>query len=176
MHCPKCGHRQNSDEIRFCSKCGFDLKGVKELLAPEKYRMKAKENKARVTGFRHGAGVIIFGFMLTCVLYILSQLGVVPGSYSKIAFMTFLTLGMARALIPIVFGEVKSPRKSEDFAAVDEQDQTQLTGNEFSNKSLPEAKYYPPADFAAKKYTTNELVPILSVTEHTTRHLEKEIK
>ncbi len=33
MYCPKCSQQQASDEVRFCSRCGFQLGVVKELLA-----------------------------------------------------------------------------------------------------------------------------------------------
>src|SRR5262249_53952607 len=32
MHCPQCGQQQVSDVIRFCSRCGFPLEGVIQLL------------------------------------------------------------------------------------------------------------------------------------------------
>ena len=32
MFCPKCSQQQAADEVRFCSRCGFPLGGVKELL------------------------------------------------------------------------------------------------------------------------------------------------
>ena len=34
MHCPQCGQRIISAEVRFCKDCGFALDGVKELLTP----------------------------------------------------------------------------------------------------------------------------------------------
>ena len=33
MHCPRCGQQQASEEIRFCSKCGFPLGLISEILA-----------------------------------------------------------------------------------------------------------------------------------------------
>jgi hypothetical protein len=33
MYCPKCSQLQVSDDVRFCSRCGFQLKIVSELLA-----------------------------------------------------------------------------------------------------------------------------------------------
>ena len=175
MHCPKCGQEQNSDEIRFCSKCGFDLKGVKELLAPEKYRARAKGNEARVRGFQQGAGLLVFGFVLTCVLFILREFGAVPGSYSKIAFMAFLTLGIARMCIPVIFSGNDSNESKNDLFKPD-LETNKLSGAQIRDKSLPEAEYRPPVNVAAKTFDTNELVPIPSVTEGTTRNLEKEFQ
>ena len=33
IHCPKCGQQQTSNEIRYCSRCGFLLTGVSEIVA-----------------------------------------------------------------------------------------------------------------------------------------------
>ena len=33
MYCAKCSQLQGSDNARFCSRCGFALYGVKELIA-----------------------------------------------------------------------------------------------------------------------------------------------
>jgi len=33
MYCPKCSQIQTEDGLRFCSRCGFQLGVVKELLA-----------------------------------------------------------------------------------------------------------------------------------------------
>ena len=33
MHCPQCGQQQAADIVRFCSRCGFPLDGVMQLLA-----------------------------------------------------------------------------------------------------------------------------------------------
>ena len=35
MYCPKCSHQQATDTVRFCSRCGFQLDIVKELLESE---------------------------------------------------------------------------------------------------------------------------------------------
>jgi hypothetical protein len=35
MYCPKCGHHQASEELRFCSRCGFKLGVIKAYLAEE---------------------------------------------------------------------------------------------------------------------------------------------
>jgi hypothetical protein len=35
MYCPKCSQQQASDNVRFCSRCGFQLNVIKELLASD---------------------------------------------------------------------------------------------------------------------------------------------
>ena len=37
MHCPRCGQQQISNETRFCSRCGFQLGVVSELLLHDGY-------------------------------------------------------------------------------------------------------------------------------------------
>jgi uncharacterized membrane protein YvbJ len=35
MYCPRCNQQQASDEVSFCTRCGFQLGVVKELLATD---------------------------------------------------------------------------------------------------------------------------------------------
>lgn len=39
MFCPKCGHEQASESVRFCSSCGFKLNTVDESLAKLLFKM-----------------------------------------------------------------------------------------------------------------------------------------
>ncbi len=54
MYCPQCSQPQLSEEMRFCSRCGFSLSGVKELVAaggettspaPKKRKKRPRVNK-----------------------------------------------------------------------------------------------------------------------------------
>jgi hypothetical protein len=50
MHCPKCGHKQSGDSARFCSRCGFQLEAVVDLLsAGEQHLKREKREIAGVT-------------------------------------------------------------------------------------------------------------------------------
>ena|SRR5688572_27935341 len=48
MFCPQCGHQQISNETRFCSRCGFSLSFVIEML--DKSSTQLKREKRELTG------------------------------------------------------------------------------------------------------------------------------
>ena len=48
MFCPQCGHRQVSNEIRFCSRCGLPLDAVTDLLDDSAKTLQRK--KREITG------------------------------------------------------------------------------------------------------------------------------
>lgn len=63
MHCPKCGQQQVLDEMRFCSRCGFALGIVTELILtggtlPER---ETESFAARLSGRKRGKR---FGLLL----------------------------------------------------------------------------------------------------------------
>ncbi len=78
MHCPRCGQQQVSGETKFCSRCGFQLVIVTELLAnggilPQLAALQKKKtffNKKNGVMFS-GAWFIFFTMFLTSVWAIL---------------------------------------------------------------------------------------------------------
>lgn len=175
MHCPQCGHRQNSDEISFCAKCGFELSGVRELLAPKlretKGERKRKINKAQ----RQGFSMILFGLVVIMILTILRDFFSIPKSVITASVLIFMIGGMIRMVSPYIFGG-NNLTESKDDSLEDNMEKSKLSGERFSNNALPEAEYRPPVNFGTKKFDTNELVSPSSVTEDTTRKLKKEFQ
>jgi hypothetical protein len=172
MHCPQCGQEQTSDKIRFCTKCGFALTDVKEILVPGS--RKKNSQKKLVRSITQGMALIIFGLISSMLFAILHELNMVPKSFAKISVLVFFVLGMIRMGLPFITGENSLPAKKvtslEPDAATDN-----LIETSFSGKSLPEAQYSPPINFAAKNYGTAELASTPSVTENTTKLLKKEL-
>ena len=60
MFCPDCGHRQVSDDMRFCSQCGLPLDSVLDLVASGE---QLKREKRQITGI---------GLMMATVLLLLN--------------------------------------------------------------------------------------------------------
>ena len=71
MYCPQCGQQQVSIDLRFCSRCGFQLGGVTELLASggELPGLDKRDNKKlrspRAEGFARGVLVCHCDWALT---------------------------------------------------------------------------------------------------------------
>lgn len=172
MHCPRCGQRQNSDEIRFCTKCGLEIGDVKDLLAPElrqtNLQRKSELNKAR----RQGMIMIFSSFALIIIFAGLQEFFPLP-KIIALVLLLFMIGGAFRASMPSLFTG-KNLAKSKVDLPEDSLEINKLKDEQFSDKSLPEAEYRPPINYSTKQFDTNELVAPLSVTENTTRNLEKE--
>ena len=74
MHCPKCGQQQVTDEMRFCSRCGFSLGIVTELLVtggtlPER---ETESLGARFSGRKRGKRLGLLLMMTGMVLAIIA--------------------------------------------------------------------------------------------------------
>jgi uncharacterized membrane protein YvbJ len=80
MYCPKCSQQKISDEMRFCSRCGFSLSAVRELIASGSAivehgaEAQAGQLSQSQRGVRKGACMMIAGLVLTVVVGVLSRI------------------------------------------------------------------------------------------------------
>ncbi len=175
MHCPRCGHQQNSDEIRFCTKCGLEIGDVKALLAPELRELKSKRKSEINKAQRQGMMLVFSGFAVILILAILRDFIAVPKSLFAVSVLIFIIGGAIRMSFPSLFGR-NDLAENKDDSFENDFETNKLDGKQIFDKSLPEAEFHPPIDFGTKKFDTNELIAPSSVTEDTTRQLEKELK
>lgn len=174
MHCPRCGHPQTSDKIRFCTKCGLAMNDVKELLVPQMGEVKEKKKNKIGKAVRQGLGLMLFGFVLITILAILRDLSIVPQVFVKIAALVFCVGGVVRMSYPFVFG--KNVSKEANYALREyDAAENNLTDKHTAGKSLPQAQYYPPVNFGAKNFDTAEMIQSPSVTENTTKLLKESL-
>ncbi|MGI9055397.1 MAG: hypothetical protein ACR2F2_06290, partial [Pyrinomonadaceae bacterium] len=110
MFCPRCGQEQISDETRFCSRCGFLLTGVSEVIAndgliPEiSGQYKDGKISPKKRGIKQGAmlflsGILIVPLLGIIVVSILNFEGYLVGIA---ALLTFLG-GILRMLFALLF-------------------------------------------------------------------------
>ena len=151
------------------------MSDVKELLAPELHQKKAKRKSAATKAARQGMTLVFSGFVVILILAILRDFFPVPKSLFAIAVLIFIIGGAIRMAMPSLFGNHISTDGTDDWREAD-LETNKLTGGKFPQKFLPEAEYRPPINFGAKIYDTNELLAPASVTEDTTRPLEKEFQ
>ncbi len=180
MFCPKCGQQQAPASVRFCSRCGFPLDGVLQLLGsggilpiysePEG----PKEMSPRKKGVRQGGMLLLLGIVLVPVLGVLA-------SYSNSSFPEILTAlaalicflgGPLRMLYAAVFEEgAPNPYRARPFV------QAPMPAPQFNpqvhNAALPPASAQPGLGWRQRPVTA-ELANRPSVTEGTTRLLDKE--
>ncbi|HEX8367554.1 MAG TPA: hypothetical protein VF604_03220 [Pyrinomonadaceae bacterium] len=179
MHCPRCGQQQVSEDTRFCSRCGFPLGLVSEILAhggvlPQLADLHNKKKKflTRKNGLKIGLiWFLLFSFLLTPLAGIA---GLEEGA-GVVAILGF-SGGLLMMLVSWMFLE-NEPK----FSQFDPSYQTNsyLSGNAAPQNALPPPQsqpvrdFVPPAAGAWKAPNTGELVPH-SVTDGTTKLLQKE--
>jgi MFS family permease len=184
MHCPQCGQQQLSDEMRFCSRCGFGLGIVTELLVtggtlPER---ETESLAAKFGGRKRGKRL---GLLLMLTAMLLAMIGGIihdsllhqhnaPGLAGKLLlFLPAIIIGVAgfvRFFYALLLetnvqgltspllprnAAMKSAPDAEDYAA------------------LPPSLGVPASSFGAKRGDTTEMVNVPSVTENTTKLLDQ---
>lgn len=165
MYCPKCSQQQVAEAARFCSRCGFPLDAVVELIANDGLpapRAAAPPEVApplRRKGIREGAKVGLAGLVLMPIGYALCFV-----FHSPIPFVITLTvflMGLAQMLYFRVFGDVETPvpRRVSFLDAPPARD--------FALPSVAAAQLPP-------RVNTAEMAPPSSVAEQTTTLLDKD--
>lgn|SRR5688572_24436610 len=171
MYCPRCGQQQVSDDMKFCSRCGLPIGGLTEwlagggALARREPETQAYLPPPRRKGVRRGAklmflsGVLFFIFLLIALIGDEEAVMIIP----VILFFVSLVI-----MLYSRFFEEPKPIKSQ---------QTSGLGAMSQGSALPPASTIPlhgPGNLAGQQVRTNELVQPPSVTENTTKLLDRE--
>jgi hypothetical protein len=178
MFCPQCGQQQTSGLIRFCSRCGFPLDGVIQLLGSggvlPAYRSPDEPVpvSARRKGVKQGGLLFLSGAVLVPILAMFANYG--DSRFLEIlaalaAIICFIG-GPLRMLFAAVFeeGAPKPIRVYGPPAAMH-------VPQQFVPRAQAPALQPPPRPQAGwRRPNTAELVNPPSVTENTTRLLDKE--
>jgi hypothetical protein len=183
MHCPRCGQQQVSENIKFCSRCGFPLGLVSEILAQGGFlpQLADLENTGKKWLTRNfGLKISLLWFLLVCFILVpLAAITKAPGSVvaglSIIGFcgallitaLSFLFLSNEKKFVP---GHSDFPNQASTPQHLSgTQHQTALP----PPTSQPVSSYAPPMAGSWKAPDTGDLVPN-SVTEGTTKLLQKD--
>ena len=175
MHCPQCGQKQVSGEMRFCKSCGFSLHGVKELLNSESVSP-ALENEShkprqspRRKGVRHG---VILLFISMVFMPLIDLIGNHKGDFLP---LMFLMAGLMRILYAVIFQEGAPRKKKQDGALPNVIPiTTDQLGTATRGSALPPAQSVPVEAFNGRRVDTAEMVVDQpSVTEQTTKLLNE---
>ena len=181
MYCPQCGQEQASSEMRFCSRCGFPLGGVTDLLAhggvagalPQTGRTgpQVRGLSPRQKGTRAGIMQMLSGLLVVPIIAILShnifgwQALIIPLA----ALITFVG-----GLLRIIYARLYEDDTPEMSDAPPAPAPAQFTARARVS-ALPPRQGVPAPDFAPRRVNTAELVPQPpSVTENTTRLLDED--
>jgi len=178
MHCPQCGQQQISEAVRFCSRCGFPLDGVIQLLSnngilPNYPLQGRKEISPRKKGVRLGLILFLTGILLVPILGVFASFAGNSNFLEMlvaIAAILFFVGGPLRMLYAGLFEE--GAQTWPHVAAAPYVQRMPLHSGVPSRSALS-----PPAANQATGWSqrprTGELVRPPSVTEGTTRLLDK---
>lgn len=173
MFCPKCGQQQSSDEIRFCPKCGLSLVHHAALLAGGDAASvglagaQAPARTGKQINTRRAAKLMFFSVVFVPVFIGLSVLAD-GGEPLLVPFLAFLA-GLAWLVYARLFGDesVRSPR---------DQDATRRDlGAAGARPALDAPLFVPASSFQPQRADTAEMAPPPSVTENSTKLLDKDL-
>ena len=185
MFCPHCGQQQTTGAIRYCSRCGFPLDGVIHLLNNGGMLPVYQNNEdgppqisARRRGVKQGGLLLLSGAVLVPIL------GVMDSFARNSTFLDILVAfaaiicfigGPLRMLYAGIFEEGAPNRLNQalprPFAA--NLRQPAQFNQPVQNPPLPPQPANPASGWRARPITS-ELANRPSVTEHTTRLLDKD--
>ncbi len=174
MYCPKCSQQQISDEMRYCSRCGFPLSGVRELIAGGVALESQADQLSRIKrNVRRGAGMMLLSLPATLVVGLLSA---IDDDFALLLFLPLLCflIGFVRVMYGVFIAEKRAARKR---AALLSQSTAEISGQPDTGASRPELSapgVAPLGSFSSTKAQTAEMVQPPSVTESTTRLLDEE--
>jgi len=165
MFCPNCSQENSNEATQFCSKCGFNLKGVREI-----FKNDGAENEIsnRQKGIRQGVKLILLSLILFPAFTLLSAMFppndvLVESSPSSTWFeqigwavlWTTALSGVARILYAVVF-------EQHSITADEKTEQIKQIKTETAKNALPPQESIPVSDFGKWKTTGDLYEPVFS--------------
>jgi hypothetical protein len=183
MFCPTCGQHQVAENSRFCSRCGFLLTGITEVIAnngvnPNQSIQTISQSleSPRKKGVKKGAWIILVGMLLIVpllgVLHILTD---TEPFLAGIATIISFFGGILRIIYALMFQDA-SPQQIAQTNISQFENQQFLSSHQA--KSLPPQQSIPVTDYVAPQAgswrDTNDFVKQPSVVDSTTKLLQKD--
>ena len=178
MYCPQCGQLQVSENVRFCSRCGFLLEGVTAVVAsggvvPPRYVQTVNTGlSARSKGVRQGALLMLSTLLIVPVLAIITtNFNFNPELFVPLAAIGCFIGGLLRILYALMMEDANPPTESGQMGGYAPGMNPQI--DTVARQSLPPASANSAASWRSRPNTA-EIYQPPSITENTTRLLDKE--
>ncbi|MCM3872367.1 MAG: zinc ribbon domain-containing protein [Pyrinomonadaceae bacterium] len=173
MFCPKCNQQQATEEMRFCSRCGFPLSVVADLLAHNgvltKVNAETREDclSPRQKGVQQGV-LLLFASLVVGLFITLLSVFVIgsPELFIPITAGILFLSGILRVVYANTFERAGEIEEQAHGVA-------QVRAAELGY-ALPSPQRMLVTGYEAQRVNTAELVTPPSVTEQTTRLLDRE--
>lgn len=182
MFCPRCGQEQINNETRFCSRCGFLMDGMLEVVIngglPPKFfnQIDSKAISPRRKGVKQGGLLLMSGLFIVPLLGVLSTLlDFDPTVVGLAAIITFVG-GIVRMLYALIF-ESGVPVTQQEDGLLDTVKQN-LIEKAKGKKELPPEKTAPASSYIAPgqgNWRDTKDLTKTSVTENTTKLLDDDV-
>lgn len=172
MYCPNCGQERISTETSFCSRCGFLLTGTAEILKtggviPGEKKEKRLSKIWRNRGFKKGLFVFLLTFIIVPIVTMFAISLRIGPFFPAIVMILLAGGGLLKMVYALMFEAAESIPDGERSA---------LIADTTRRRELPPQQFDPASAWSVPRAgnwrDTNDLEPA-SVTENTTRHLEK---
>ncbi|HZI59218.1 MAG TPA: zinc ribbon domain-containing protein [Pyrinomonadaceae bacterium] len=171
MYCPNCGQQQVSEEMRFCSRCGLALTGLADWLVHGRVPLMRRDEaqveptSPRRKSIRRAAKMMFFSAVLFPIFLVFSLAAEEPGPMAVPFILFFISL--AWMLYARLFKETHARASLPSSQAT-------VLGPTPTRNALPPPINVPIPGVGRNQVRTNELAQPPSVTENTTRFLDKE--
>ncbi len=169
MYCPQCSQQQISDELRFCSRCGFPLDSLAKLVAASGTLPILEEEAGKLVHSPRRKGVQQGTILVFISILLLPLVDVIGRPYHEVLLFMFLLGGILRTLYALAFqeGALYKSRKHKERIAPSQ------VGANTSGYALPPSQVAP-LNFGERRVETAEMFKLPdSITENTTKLLDE---
>lgn len=181
MHCPRCGQQQISEETKFCSRCGFQLGLVAELLAHGGFLPQLAElQKTKTPIFSRKNGLILTALWFIFFVMMMPAFFGIANAEDAAGISAVFGIFTTIMLLIISLGVLKKAPKIHNYpAAMEVPAPPHSMTSQTAVGELPPQQHQPAHIYTAPQGSwrapdTGDLVPRGSVTENTTRLLKKD--
>jgi hypothetical protein len=179
MFCPQCSQQQVSDEMRFCSRCGFPLSTVRQLIASggtfpgRDVEAQGSQVSKGLRGVRKGLWIMLASLPL---LFVVAVLTAINDGFAVFLLIPALCLvgGFARLLYGAFLEERPSRVKRDVSQSHSAPVMPWQPAPDGRRPELSPPRIAPIERFTVQNKKTAEVVQPPSVTENTTRLLEED--
>ena len=170
MHCRHCGHELFPDDARFCRQCGSPLPRARGVLSPRRAERADAPGAGRgEASYAKGMPWLLLSLLFVIVMSLLGDFTGVPQHYVRLVAAALMLVGLARTFYPHL-----SAGRVESFDG--ELARAESGGPALPRpgaRRLPGPRGVPVEEFTRRGAGTAEMLPVPSVTEHTTRLLDE---